>query len=65
MLSKVLIGHSSKSYFSLADAHRWADVVARELPQRSFAPERPGEGTFLCVPYPLLPLMPTSLGPAA
>lgn len=64
MLSKVLIGHSSKSYFSLADAHHWAEVVARELPQRSFAPERPGEGTFLCVPYPLLPLMLDKLGPS-
>lgn len=64
MLPKVLIGHSSKSYFSLADAHHWADVVAGELQTRYPERSHPGEGTFLCVPYPLLPLMIDKLGPS-
>ena len=62
MLPKVLIGHSSKSYFSLADARRWADVVAAELGHRYPERPRPGEGTFLCVPHPLLPILMDQLG---
>lgn len=62
MLPKILIGHSSKSYFSLADAQRWADVVSSELHSRYPDRPHPGEGTFLCVPHPLLPIMLDKLG---
>lgn len=64
MLPKTLIGHSSKSYFSLAAAHRWADVVSSELHSRYPELSHPGSGTFLCVPYPLLPIMIDQLGPS-
>ncbi|WP_051208982.1 triose-phosphate isomerase family protein [Propionicicella superfundia] len=50
MLPKQLIGCSSKSYFSLADARRWAEVARPRILEDG------GDGVYLCVPYPLVPL---------
>ncbi|MGA4508061.1 triose-phosphate isomerase [Propionibacteriaceae bacterium G1746] len=63
MLPDVLIGQSSKSYFTHAQALEWAEVVGRELSARYPDWDQPATGTFLCVPYPLLPLMVDRLGP--
>lgn len=53
MLPTTLIGCSSKSYFSAASARRWADVVANGLREEPLS----GEGVFLCVSHPLMPLV--------
>ena len=50
MLPDQLIGCSSKSYFSLADALHWTDVVRPALLADG------GEGVYMCVSYPLVPL---------
>lgn len=50
MLPEQLIGCSSKSYFSLADARRWAEVTRPALQADG------GDGVYLCVPYPLVPM---------
>lgn len=54
MLPNHLIGCSPKSYFSLADAHRWAERVRPELLEDG------GDGVYLCVSYPLVPLFSTA-----
>jgi triosephosphate isomerase len=50
MLPRHLIGCSSKSYFSLSDARHWAEIVRPKLLADG------GDGVYLCVPYPLVPL---------
>ncbi len=50
MLPEQLIGCSSKSYFSLADAQNWAATVRAKLLEDG------GDGVYLCVPYPLVPM---------
>lgn len=50
MLPDQLIGCSSKSYFSLADAQQWAEVAKPALQEDG------GDGVYLCVPYPLVPM---------
>lgn len=50
MLPTTLIGHSSKSYFTAADAAAWAERVGGAL---AADPAR-GAGAYTCVPHPLL-----------
>lgn len=50
MLPGQLIGFSSKSYFSLANARDWAQVVRPHIEADG------GEGVFLCPSFPLIPL---------
>ena len=46
-----LTGFSSKAYQSAADARAWAEVVRAGLSGGR------GEGLYVCVPFPVLPLM--------
>lgn len=50
MLPEQLIGCSSKSYFSFADAQNWAATVREHLLTDG------GDGVYICVPYPLVPM---------
>lgn len=50
-LPRNLAGFSSKAYQSVEDARRWAEVVADALTDGR------GEGHYICVPHPVLPLM--------
>ncbi len=53
MLPQPLIGFSSKAYQSMSDARTWAQEVVAGLAER----EDEGIGAYVCVPYPVLPLM--------
>ncbi len=59
MLPEQLIGCSSKSYFTLADAKRWAEVTRPALRDDG------GDGVYLCVPYPLVPMFTESFADTA
>lgn len=50
-LPQKLAGFSSKAYQSVEDAKRWADTV------RDALSDGRGEGHYVCVPHPILPLM--------
>lgn len=50
MIPEKLIGFSSKSYFSLEQAETWIATVADGLQARPGL----GEGTYVCVPTPLI-----------
>lgn len=50
MLPEQLIGCSSKSYFSFADAQKWAGTVRAKLLEDG------GDGVYICVPFPLVPM---------
>lgn len=53
MLAQSIIGFSSKAYQSLGQAEKWAEEVVAGLKKRGDS----GEGAYICVPYPVLPLM--------
>lgn len=52
MLPEMLIGCSSKSYFSLASARRWAERVANGVRERGIS----GDGIYVCPAFPLVPI---------
>jgi triosephosphate isomerase len=52
VLPDVLIGCSSKSYFSLDSARTWAERVADGVRERAIAED----GIYVCVPHPLVPV---------
>ncbi|MGC5616385.1 triose-phosphate isomerase family protein [Georgenia sp. Z1491] len=59
MLPERLTGFSSKSYLTLEQAEAWIETVARGLGIRRGA----GEGTYICVPFPLVERFRDALGP--
>ncbi|MCC6496593.1 MAG: triosephosphate isomerase [Propionibacteriaceae bacterium] len=56
MLPSQLVGCSSKSYFTVADARHWARTVGEHLTQDG------GDGVYVCPSLPLLPLFLDALG---
>lgn len=50
-LPRKLAGFSSKAYQSIEDSQRWSEVVSESLSDGR------GEGHYVCVPHPVLPLM--------
>lgn len=59
MIPERLTGFSPKSYLSLEEAETWMETVARGLELRPGQ----GEGTYICVPSPLVDRFRDRLGP--
>jgi triosephosphate isomerase (TIM) len=57
MLPEVLIGCSSKSYFSLPMARHWAERVASGVRERDI----PSDAVYVCPAFPLVPIFTTIL----